>query len=172
MTTTALTRNYWAGRHIVYRFFDEDDALMYVGLTSNMPARLASHRTQSWWASRITRVRLQVFPTPEAAADAEAQAIRAEHPRFNLRHSQDVGKDHWTKWDLFYWAITTGADPRSTRDVVGEYAHMHDTLARSWDRGPDDPGCRESDDPACVARRSRGPYPNPVPQRRHLRSVS
>lgn len=172
MTTTALTRKYWAGRNVVYRFFDEDDALMYVGLSSNFPARLASHRTQSWWAPRITRIRLQVFPTASAAADAEVAAIRSERPRFNLRHAQDTSKDHWTYWDLIYWAITTGFDPRATRDMVSPYAHAHDALADSWKRGPDGPRCSESDDPSCVAVRGRGPYPNPMPRTRHLRSVS
>ncbi|TPW95705.1 GIY-YIG nuclease family protein [Mycolicibacterium fortuitum] len=73
--------------HVLYRIFDSDDSLLYVGATTNPALRFGAHSSvQPWWhtASKIT---LEHFPGASELAAAEVQAIRTEHPRFNRMHT-------------------------------------------------------------------------------------
>jgi predicted GIY-YIG superfamily endonuclease len=68
----------------LYRHFDADGLLLYVGISSKPPQRLAEHARGSDWAKAIARVTIEWFETREAALAAEANAIRDEAPIFNL----------------------------------------------------------------------------------------
>lgn len=69
----------------VYRFFDRDGVLLYVGLTNHLPGRIREHQeSKSWWR-HVTRVTVDHYPTRTDAAQAEDCAIRAEHPRYNIK---------------------------------------------------------------------------------------
>lgn len=68
----------------LYRCFDADDVLLYVGISIHPTKRLQQHhRDSAWWhqVAKVTFVHGQ--PRPAALA-AEAEAIRTEHPRFNI----------------------------------------------------------------------------------------
>ncbi len=69
--------------HYVYRCYGEDGRLVYVGCTQNLAGRLANHRSTSFWAPYVVKVRASVYPTKAAGRAAEAKAIRHEDPRFN-----------------------------------------------------------------------------------------
>jgi predicted GIY-YIG superfamily endonuclease len=69
----------------MYRIFDADDALLYVGVTTNGMARLQNHRSvQEWWP-RVARIEIEHLPTWSAAEATllEAEAIRTEQPMYN-----------------------------------------------------------------------------------------
>jgi prophage antirepressor-like protein/predicted GIY-YIG superfamily endonuclease len=69
--------------HTLYRFFDRNGRLLYVGITHNPAARLKAHSaTQAWW-KRVAEVRMESYPSRDAVLEAESQAIRGENPRFN-----------------------------------------------------------------------------------------
>ena len=70
----------------LYRHFDADGVLLYVGISANAMQRLAGHGSQSSWASRIARVEIENWPTREEALLAEQEAISAEGPLFNRIH--------------------------------------------------------------------------------------
>lgn len=68
----------------VYRFFDDDDRLLYVGVAADVGRRIAQHRvTASWWPE-ATRGEFRCYPSREAALQAEALAIAVERPGRNL----------------------------------------------------------------------------------------
>jgi hypothetical protein len=69
---------------IVYRHFDSEGQLLYVGISLNAVARLADHRQTSHWFDGIARIDLQRFPSRQAALAAERRAIRKEKPLFNI----------------------------------------------------------------------------------------
>lgn len=69
----------------LYRFFDGDDNLLYVGCSLTWPTRLAAHEREKDWWENVTRVTLDHFPTREIAAEAEVAAITHEGPRYNKR---------------------------------------------------------------------------------------
>ena len=71
-------------RHSVYRFFDADGNLLYVGISADPRRRLGEHRGRpsTWWweTSNIT---LDHYPSFEDARWAEKVAIETENPRYN-----------------------------------------------------------------------------------------
>ena len=87
---TYLDRRGWKQRtrFCLYRFYDADRDLLYLGTTSTPPcSRWAQHRGSEWWA--LARyVRLEPAGNDYSARFAlERTAIRAEHPRFNKVHT-------------------------------------------------------------------------------------
>lgn len=66
----------------VYRHFDKDGVLLYVGYSVQVLGRLAAHR-RSPWAKDIAKITIESYETEEEALEAERQAIRAEDPRHN-----------------------------------------------------------------------------------------
>lgn len=69
----------------VYRAYDADGRLLYVGLTTKA-ARIDQHRVASEWFPLAARIDLQHFATWAEAAQAEAEAIDTEQPLANRAH--------------------------------------------------------------------------------------
>jgi hypothetical protein len=72
------------GRFVVYRFYDADDRLLYVGSTSRLPMRMVSHQKNSAWWPQAARVAWCLYPTLSWARHAESCAIAFELPRYNI----------------------------------------------------------------------------------------
>lgn len=71
---------------IVYRAFDAEGDLLYVGVTTKGPLRWEQHAaTKPWWNS-VARIDVAHYSTVRDALDAERFAIGSEHPRYNVRH--------------------------------------------------------------------------------------
>lgn len=77
--------NYSKSPHYVYRCYDEDGRLIYVGCTVDPVGRLAHHRANAWWGHQISTVRNIVFPNKDYALTREREAIGEERPRWNVR---------------------------------------------------------------------------------------
>lgn len=78
--------------HHVYRCYDADDRLLYVGCTSEIERRMSAHRRgkkgASLWLS-VCMARHEVvatYPNRDAALAAEAAMINADQPLFNTQH--------------------------------------------------------------------------------------
>lgn len=70
--------------HALYRFFDSYGRLLYVGRTSQPPARrFGQHASDKWWYQQVATRTVTYLPTLSALIDAEAEAIRRENPRHN-----------------------------------------------------------------------------------------
>lgn len=72
--------------HYVYRLYDLEDRLLYIGATYSVKLRMEHHRYQTPWFSEVARVEAETFPTRRDAFTAEARAIYAESPLYNVRH--------------------------------------------------------------------------------------
>lgn len=77
---------------VVYRVYDEDDELLYVGMSSRVYYRLRSHESTQWWWGLAATVSIRRYSDRQAARSAEIWAIRTERPVFNI-----AGK-HRTDW--------------------------------------------------------------------------
>jgi len=78
----------------VYRIYDHDDALIYIGSSGNPVSRIKQHRTRTvpglptseQIRARYHRHEFTFYPTILEARAAEAVAIRQESPELNRRH--------------------------------------------------------------------------------------
>lgn len=67
----------------LYRHFDADDVLLYVGISAQPLTRLCQHKDSRWF-KEITRVAIEHCPTREYAEFQEAWAIAKEKPKYNI----------------------------------------------------------------------------------------
>lgn len=68
------------GFHL-YRLWSADGRLLYVGISTNLPARIRVHRAR--WGDLIDRVTWEEHPDERAMLAAERRAITDEDPAFN-----------------------------------------------------------------------------------------
>jgi predicted GIY-YIG superfamily endonuclease len=69
---------------VVYRFYDADDRLLYVGITDEPKQRWRWHaRNARWWPDAVRRT-LSWHELRSDSAAEEARAIREEHPLHNV----------------------------------------------------------------------------------------
>lgn len=109
-------------RVALYRHFDRNGCLLYVGISGSHLLRLAAHMESSVWAGEIAQITVQWFEDREGAAAAEALAIQRERPLHNR-------------------AIALNHKPEPVRNLVAIWGSMTDmargigegeTTVRNW----------------------------------------
>lgn len=85
----------------VYRAFDANDRLLYVGQTVSVETRLRAHERHSPWFIFMARVEQVAYPTREGALEAEAEAIATEFPRWNVHGRSPEHPDGPIKFSLY-----------------------------------------------------------------------
>lgn len=68
----------------LYRHFDKNGKLLYVGVSTSALKRLAEHKQSSHWYYEITNVTIENFDSRDAVLKAEREAIIKEKPLHNL----------------------------------------------------------------------------------------
>ena len=76
----------------LYRHFDKNNNLLYVGISLSTFNRLSQHKDHSGWFYGITNVTIEHFPTREEALAAERKAIKSENPKFNIASRKTVAE--------------------------------------------------------------------------------
>lgn len=71
----------------LYRFYDADGALLYVGITADLEKRWSGHQSNKAWWSDVTEKTVQWHDDRPSALAAELEAIRSEAPRYNVAGS-------------------------------------------------------------------------------------
>lgn len=74
-------------RTALYRHFDRDSRLLYVGISLSAVERLREHRVHAAWFDRIVRIEIEWFQSRGAALNAERRAIMRERPECNIVHN-------------------------------------------------------------------------------------
>lgn len=81
----------------VYRVYDAQGTLLYVGKTDDIEQRMYSHfndnRFRSPWCDDAADVVLEGFDSPVAAARAEMAAVAEEFPRWNIKGRSPLHPD-------------------------------------------------------------------------------
>ena len=68
----------------LYRFYNAEGALLYVGISVTAIARWSQHAgSKAWWSDVLTTI-VEHHPSREAARAAEVLAIRTEGPLYNI----------------------------------------------------------------------------------------
>lgn len=119
----------------LYRFFDSNQRLLYVGISYHIESRLDSHRHQKPW-DKVARITVESHPTREGALTAERRAIRDEKPAWNVVHTAPppVTKGAFVtiakaRWPSAEWIVGRGqyATLAYCRDVLTVMLHdSHD----------------------------------------------
>jgi hypothetical protein len=71
----------------MYRHFDGDGALLYVGISGSTIFRTTQHEKQAAWYDDVATITIERFPSREEAAAAEKAAIKSERPIHNKKHA-------------------------------------------------------------------------------------
>lgn len=103
----------------VYRLFDAEGNLLYVGITNRGHHRLNQHAADKDWWQDVASATIEHHLNRQAAMAAETKAIREENPRYNLQQKMTRQK-YWSmppekrlSVDGFRRVHRTKADPRS-----------------------------------------------------------
>lgn len=100
------TADFWTDRRVVYRAYDCDGRLLYVGRTNNLTRRIKEHRTDRWWwAPLVTRLRVELAADHADAKARERDAIQSESPVFNqMGYSDWSDRSRWSPSDRALYA--------------------------------------------------------------------
>lgn len=86
------------GRTALYRHFARDGTLLYIGVSHEPKVRWEQH---PWWKQGLSaRQTIQWFPFRREALAAEAAAIAAEKPLYNVQHNWEPVPfpcSHWPR---------------------------------------------------------------------------
>lgn len=77
-------------RVALYRHFNHEGELLYVGISLSAAERLRQHLDGSCWRYEIARMDISWFDSRSSALMAEKEAIKSELPIFNVMHSGRV----------------------------------------------------------------------------------
>lgn len=76
------------GTHVLYRFYNSRDELLYVGITSNPMTRFRAHQSDKSWWPEVATINVENYASRRELLAAERAAIKAEHPRYNTTHNR------------------------------------------------------------------------------------
>lgn len=71
----------------VYRLYDAEDSLLYVGITATPKKRFSEHAASKPWWPRVTRHSINWADSRGQALDEERRAIENEKPLYNSQHA-------------------------------------------------------------------------------------
>ena len=75
----------------LYRQYDGESRLLYVGISTNIVGRQAQHMRGSLWSDQIACITVAWFDDVGEAAEAEKEAIVSESPLYNIRKPSAKG---------------------------------------------------------------------------------
>jgi predicted GIY-YIG superfamily endonuclease len=78
------------GLTVLYRWFDADGRLLYIGITNDLANRTEQHAESSEWFPFAAALTVWIYPDRASATSAETSAIKAEYPLFNIDKNEAV----------------------------------------------------------------------------------
>lgn len=113
------------GRTAVYRFYDAEDQLLYVGITNNLDVRWATHASDKPWWHLVTRKDAEWFETRAEALAAEKEVVAEQEPLYDATHRLGRGwLDH----------------PRRSYDASADVSAVKAAIRRDVESGSLQPG--------------------------------
>jgi predicted GIY-YIG superfamily endonuclease len=125
------------GETSLYRFFNNDGKLLYVGITAHLLDRIVQHEvSQPWWEEVVAMTR-SAFPTRETAHNAEKRAIHEESPKYNsvrYQHRPRVFHEPTDPRSVSEWVLARLRAGDSFAEITDHLACRHrasDTWAKT-----------------------------------------
>ena len=69
----------------LYRIYDVEEALLYVGVSLNVLSRTEQHADTALWFREVVTIKVHLYHSLRSALMAETEAIATERPRHNVR---------------------------------------------------------------------------------------
>ena len=116
---------------VLYRHYDEEGRLLYVGMSTSSLRRLESHMKGSEWSREIAVITMERFGSREELRRAEILAIAAESPIHN-KHRPDpmaVRYIRMTDKGLSSPAVGGGAIVSAARGAAADLREMMGRVA-------------------------------------------
>jgi len=73
---------------ILYRAYDINDQLLYIGISSQVFGRFDQHAHTSEWMYDCAYAIMEHYPYRRLAMEAEKRAIQTENPKYNQVHKR------------------------------------------------------------------------------------
>lgn len=86
-----MSNPYPAGRNALYRLYDSESVLLYVGISHDPDERLKQHAGDKPWWHHVARRQIVWLDSREEALKAEAEAMVEERPLYNGYHHLGKG---------------------------------------------------------------------------------
>jgi predicted GIY-YIG superfamily endonuclease len=125
-TSTAL-RDLNNREHVLYRFWNAEDVLLYVGISVDSPTRIANHMRDKSWFGEVDTIKLIKFATRAEALAAEAEMIRTLKPLYNVVHNEmveDEDDDEEIDWRRELEVVILGDFDADERDQLLESSRV------------------------------------------------
>lgn len=83
----------------LYRFWDKNNTLLYIGISNNFLGRITQHTSTAEWFPQASYVTLEHFDSRLEVEQAEKNAIKSELPLYNKTHNPiyESHLKHWRK---------------------------------------------------------------------------
>ena len=118
---------------VLYRFFDSEGNLLYVGISNNWQQRLRQHYKDSSFHYEATCITLERFNTREQVEAAEKKAIISENPKYNKAYNPNFEDptQHLTK--IKFWVYSNLVPDQAHKGIVEELRDLF-ILDSDWER--------------------------------------
>lgn len=114
-----MTSSAMSVQNVLYRFYNRDGELLYIGITNNPLRRFSQHRKDKEWWADVANISQQSFESEDALKAAEKKAIQRENPRYNKQFVDDNLRE------------SRAANNTPKVSIIGKYFH-------SWIDAKDD----------------------------------
>ena len=74
----------------LYRFFDDEGQLLYIGISINAFNRAKKHRQEKYWWPEVAAITLYRYKTRADVEEAERRAIKEEKPLYNKTYADPI----------------------------------------------------------------------------------
>lgn len=109
----------------LYRLFDAEGGLLYVGQSNNPFKRCIDHMAYQSWFCDVRNMTLEPFESRSEALDAEFNAINNEEPKYNIA----PGHTPYSRPEI----AADCADPTMSMNAIAKkYGITNPTLRRNW----------------------------------------
>jgi hypothetical protein len=116
-------------QEVLYRFFDSQGTLLYVGISRDWMSRLTQHQKHADFFSAVAGMTLERFPDRASVVAAELRAIRDENPLFNR-----ADNPNYRTWQThFREVLDMCVKKRKVDDTHGQIVHNLVTYAGAHD---------------------------------------
>jgi predicted GIY-YIG superfamily endonuclease len=105
----------------LYRYFDSEGQLLYVGITGDNTKRQSQHRRSSFWFGEIAYATFEHFEERQKALEAEGKAIKDEKPLHNI-----AGKGIYLSHSPYVHMVFLAGMPDGGHDA------MHEEFSRAY----------------------------------------